>query len=174
MKTLSRFSLLSLVVLFVGLFAGTACSHYQLGTGAKLGFRKLFVAPVSSEVMLAQARTVIGLRLREDFLRDPRIELVGSREEAEAVLEVNLKNFKREAVVAQKQDTGLGRKFALTLTAECTLTKSDGTKVFTKQLIHAQREDYNDLGQNQAETETLPLIAQDLSNHITHAVLDRW
>jgi len=174
MKTLSRLSLLSLVVLVVGLFSGTACSHYQLGTGSKLGFRKLFVAPVSSEVMLAQARTIVGLRLREDFLRDPRIELVGSREEAEAVLEVNLKTFKREAVVAQKQDTGLGRKFALTLTAECTLKRSDGTVVFAKRAINAQREDYNDLGQNQAETETLPIIAQDLSNHITHAVLDSW
>jgi len=174
MKTLSRLSLLSLVVLLVGLFTGTACSHYQLGTGSKLGFRKLFVAPVQSEVLVAQARTIVGLRLREDFLRDPRIELVGSREEAEAVLEVSLKTFRREAVVSQKQDTGLGRKFALTLNAECTLTRADGTALLTKHVVKAQREDYADLGQNQAESETLTLMAQDLSNHITHAVLDTW
>lgn len=167
-------ALLSFLFLAIVLFGGTACSNYRLGTGAKLGFTKLYIAPVESDALLPQARGVVGARLREELLRDTRITLVSSADEAEAILQVTLRKYSREAVVSQTQDTGLGRKFALTLRAECTLQVPGGAQGFTQREIVAQREDFVDRGAQQAEYETLPLLAQDLSNKITHAVLDTW
>lgn len=151
-----------------------ACAHYHLGTGGKLAFTSLYIAPVASETMLPQARAMLGTQLRETFLRDSRITLVSTAEEADAVLEVTLSNFERKAVVAKATDSGLARKFQLTLHASCNLQLRDGSKLLDKRLVSVNREDYVDSGQLQAEYEMLPVIAEKLSTEISHAVLDTW
>jgi len=162
----------------VGLMAvwlGVAgCSHYRLGAGGKLAFEKLYVAPVASEVSLPQARAIVGTQLREMFLRDGRVALVNSPEAADAVLHVNLKTFAREPSVARADDTGLARKFATTLAAECTLRTRDGATLFEKRLVNVRRDSFTDSGQLQAEYQLLPLLAESLAADIAHMVLDVW
>lgn len=158
----------------LGAFLLGACSHYQLGTGGKLAFKTLYIAPVQSETMLPQARALIGAQVREAFLRDGRVTLVSSAEEADAVLSLTLKGFGREASVAKATDAGLARKFNLTLKTACDLTLKDGTALLKQRIVTVQREDYVDRGQLQAEYEMLPVIAEKLSVELTHAVLDTW
>jgi len=99
--------------------------------------------------------------------------LVNSAEGAEATLHVSLKSYSREASVARADDTGLARKFALTLTAECTL-RTATAKCCSRTRRAAQRDAYTDQGQLQAEYQTLPLLAETLAQNVTHAVLDVW
>ena len=167
-----RSLLASLFVLWALLLG--ACSHYQLGTGGKLAFKTLYVAPVQSETLLPQARSVIGVQLRETLLRDARVTLVATPEEADATLTVTLKSFGREATVAKSTDAGLARKFNLTLKTTCDLTLRDGTKLLNQRPVAIQREDYIDKGQIQAEYEMLPVIAEKLAVEVSHAVLDTW
>ena len=168
-----RLALAGLAMLVAGLFL-PACTHYRLGTGGELTFHSLYVAPVASETLLPQARALVGTQLREALLRDGRVTLVNSAEAAEATLQVSLKSYDREATVARTDDTGLARKFALNLTAECTLRTRDGKVLFEKRAVRAQRDAYTDQGQLQAEYQTLPLLAETLAQNITHAVLDAW
>jgi outer membrane lipopolysaccharide assembly protein LptE/RlpB len=151
-----------------------ACTHYRLGTGGELAFHSLYIEPVASEALLPQARALVGTQIREAFLHDGRVALVNSAEAAEATLHVSLKSYVREPTVARTDDTGLARKFALTLTAECTLRTRDGRVQFEKRAVRAQREDYTDSGQLPAEYQTLPLLAETLAQDIAHAVLDVW
>jgi hypothetical protein len=82
-----------------------ACANYQLGTGGKkLAFETLFVAPVDSTAAVPQARPLVGARVREAFLRDPRVTLVDSPDKADAVLHITLVGYQREATVAQQVD----------------------------------------------------------------------
>jgi outer membrane lipopolysaccharide assembly protein LptE/RlpB len=168
-----RLALAGLATLVAGLVL-PACTHYRLGTGGELAFHSLYVEPVTSETLLPQARALLGAQLREAFLRDGRVALVNSAEAAGATLHVSLKSYVREATVARTDDTGLARKFALTLTAECTLRTRDHKVLFEKRPILAQRDDYTDQGQLQAEYQTLPLLAETLAQNVTHAVLDVW
>lgn len=165
--------LLPFLVLVCAFVLG-ACSHYQLGTGGKLAFRTLYITPVASETMLPQSRALIGARIRENFLRDERVTLVNSAEEADAVLTITMKDFKREGTVSKANDTGLSRKFNLTLRTALDLTLKDGTKLLDQRIVSVQREDYVDRGQLQAEYEMLPVIAEKLSVEVNHAVLDTW
>ena len=168
-----RLVLAAVLTLVAGLVL-PACTHYRLGTGGELTFRSLYVAPVASETLLPQARALVGTQLREAFLRDGRMALVNSAEGAEATLHDSLKSYSREASVARADDTGLARKFALTLTAECTLRTRDGKVLFEKRAVQARRDAYTDQGQLQAEYQTLPLLAETLAQNVTHAVLDVW
>jgi len=161
-------------LVFAASLAGTGCSHYQMGTGSKLAFETLYVTPVDSEALAPQARAIVGTRIRESFLRDGRVTLVASSAEADAVLKVTLKHYGREATVSKASDAGLARKFQLTLQAECSLTTRDGKVLFSARKLQAQREAYVDNGQLQSEYETLPYLADQLAQSVTHATLDTW
>jgi outer membrane lipopolysaccharide assembly protein LptE/RlpB len=165
---------LTAILALVAGFILPGCTHYRLGTGSELAFHSLYIEPVASEALLPQARALVGTELREAFLRDGRVALANSAEAAEATLHVSLKSYDRAATVARTDDTGLARKFALALTAECTLRTRDGKVLFEKRIVQARRDAYADQGQLSAEYQTLPLLAETLAQDVTHAVLDVW
>ncbi|MBC7369589.1 MAG: hypothetical protein H7343_22700 [Undibacterium sp.] len=170
--------------IFIGLPAG--CANYQLGTAGKLAFTTLFVEPATTKILLPQAQAIIGTQVREAFLRDNRVTLVNSPEAADATLSMAITDYRREVATQRRDDTGLARKFALTLGVRCTLTdRRAGKALFTDREITVRRDAYNDSGQTlpsgvgvsgqlQAEYQALPLLAEALAAKVAHAVLDVW
>jgi hypothetical protein len=153
----------------------SGCAHYQLGTGSEPKFSRLYIAPVVSETMLPQAQALVTTQLREAFARDGRVSLAGSLAEADAVLTVTLGDYRRDAVVARASDSGLARRFDLTLQARATLTDERTQKpFFTDRPLAAKRGVFTDSGQQQAEYQTLPLLAEELAQAAVHAALDTW
>ena len=115
---------LSLVLcLLLALLAGPGCSHYQLGTGTpgKLTFSTLYIEPVENKTLLPQARTLLSTQLRAAFARDARITLVNSPEAADATLAITITAYRRDILTVREGDTGLARKFNVTLTTAATL-----------------------------------------------------
>ncbi len=160
----------------LGLCAATAaCSHYQLGTGAKIKFSTLYIAPVSNKAMIPQAQAIMTTQLREAFIRDGRVSLVNSPDSADAVLTVTLIGYDRTVAVALASDTGLARRFDLALQAHATLTDNSHKKTyFADRALTATRGVFTDSGLVPAEYETLPLLAEQLAKETLHAVLDVW
>ncbi len=153
----------------------SGCAAYQLGTGAKLKFSTLFVAPVASETMIPQAQVVVTTQLREAFLKDGRVTLVNSADAADAVLQVTLVGYDRTVAVSLPTDTGLGRRFDVTLRARATLTDNRSKQtLFARRPLSAQRGVFSDSGLVPAEYQTLPLLAEMLATEAAHAVLDTW
>ncbi len=174
-------------LLCAGLFGFTAsCSHYQLGTGGKLAFTTLYVEPVTTKILLPQAQAIIETQVRDSFLRDSRVTIVNSPEAADATLAIEITDYRREVATQRRDDTGLARKFALTLAVHCTLTdRRAGKSLFSRREITARRDAYNDSGQKlpsgvsvsgqlQSEYQALPLLADALAEKVAHAVLDVW
>jgi len=152
-----------------------ACTHYQLGTDGKLAFATLYVEPVENKALLPQASALVSTQLRESLLRDSRVTLVNDPAQADAVLHVTLTNYSRAQTAARSDDTGLARKFQLTLLAVCTLRDNRTSKIlFENRPIMAMKETYTDSGQLQSEYNTLPLLAASLADSVAHAVLDVW
>ncbi len=176
MKSVVQFRLSAFILLATLLLAG--CAHYQLGTGGKLAFTTLYVEPVGTKVLLPQAQALVSSQLRSAFNRDGRVTLVNSPEAADATLKVVLSDFRRE-VAAQRTgttgDSGLARKFTITLGATATLTDNRAHRaLFTDRPVNAHRDTFTDGGQIQSEYQSLPLLADALADKLTHAVLDVW
>ena len=151
------------------------CSGYQLGTGAKQKFSTLFVAPVASETLIPQAQVLVTTQLREAFLKDGRVTLVDSPAEADAVLQVTLSGYDRAVAVARQDDTGLARRFDVSLRARATLTDNRTKQVyFAGRPLVAKRGAFTDSGLVPAEYQVLPLLAEQLATGTLHAVLDTW
>jgi outer membrane lipopolysaccharide assembly protein LptE/RlpB len=164
---------LTFAVTFALLLA--ACTHYQLGTDGKLAFATLYVEPVENKALLPQASALVSTQLREALLRDNRVTLVNDPAQADAILHVTLTKYSRAQTAARSDDTGLARKFQLTLLAVCTLRDNRTSKIlFENRPIMAMKETYTDSGQLESEYNTLPLLAASLADSVAHAVLDVW
>jgi hypothetical protein len=151
----------------------TGCSRYQLGTGAKPGFASLSVEPVLNRTVLPQAEAVFSARLREAFIRDGRVPTVSTG--GAAVLTLILVDFRRDVAAVREGDTGLARKFNLTLTASATLKDSgSGRLLWDRRSFTVTREAFTDGGQLQSEYQTLPLLAEALAQRVAQAALDSW
>jgi hypothetical protein len=171
-------ALASVGFILVGLLAIgwlSGCAHYQLGTGARPGFRTLYVEPVGDTTMLPQSRALVSTQLREAFARDGRIALANSAADADAVLTVVINDYFREVAAAREDDTGLARKFTLTLGVTCTLRDRRASRMlFENRVVTAQRDAFTDGGQLQSEYQTLPLLAESLATKVVRAALDVW
>lgn len=153
----------------------TGCAGYQLGPGSAPRFATLFIAPVTSEALIPQAQVLVTTQLREAFSRDGRVTLVNSAAAADAVLTIALSSYGRQVTVSRPDDTGLARRFDVTLTAHATLTDNRTKQaLFTQRPLTAKRGVFTDSGLVPAEYQTLPLLAELLAKEATHAVLDTW
>jgi len=165
----------SLSVLLLAAFGLTGCAGYQLGTGSAPKFATLFVAPVKTEALIPQARAELTTRLREAFIRDGRVRLVNSAAEADAVLEIAIAGYQRDVAVTRPDDTGLARRFDITLQARATLLNNRGQEPwFTDRVLEARRGAMTDDGLIPAETQLLPILGETLATEAVHAVLDTW
>jgi hypothetical protein len=153
----------------------TGCANYRLGTGAAPTFGTLYVEPVVNKTLLPQSQALLSTRLRESFARDARVQLVNSPGAADATLVVIISDYHRDVAAVREGDTGLARKFNVTLGATCTLRDNrTGKALFENRPITAVREVFTDSGQLQAEYQTLPLLADALAAKVVHTALDTW
>jgi hypothetical protein len=157
------------------LLAIAGCANYQLGTGSAPSFRTLYVEPVANRTLLPQSQPLLSTRLRESFARDARVQLANSPGNADATLVVVINDYHRDIAAVREDDTGLARKFNVTLGATCTLRDNrTGQIIFENRPITAVREVFTDSGQLQAEYQTLPLLADALAAKVVHTALDVW
>jgi len=170
MSALPRFLLPALLLL-----STLGCSHYRLGTAAQPAFGTLHVEPVAVAALIPQSKALFTTQLRETFIRDGRVTLVNSPEEADATLLVTVRHYDREVATVRPGDTGLARKFTVVLRADATLhDRRTGNNLFVQRPIVVKRELFTDSGQVQAEYQLLPLLAADLADKARHAALDVW
>ena len=115
-------------VVLLGLWSG--CSHYRLGTSTPLPFATLYVAPTTLKILLPQAQAITTAQIRAAFLRDSRVTLVNSPGAADAILEVEISDYRRDVATQRRDDTGLARKFTLNLITRCTLKDNRSGKTY--------------------------------------------
>jgi hypothetical protein len=153
----------------------TSCANYRLGTGSAPTFGSVYVEPVTNRTLVPQAQAILSARIREGFLRDARVRPVNDGATAEARLTLVLTEYRRDIAAARESDTGLARKFNITLTALGTLRDQRSGKVlWENRPFTVMREVFTDGGQLQAEYEVIPLLADSLAQRIIHAALDSW
>lgn len=149
--------------------------RYQLGPGTEPGFATLHVAVVKSDALVPQSVAIVTAAIREAFIKDGRVRLVDRPDEADAVLRVVLVDYRRETTVAQPADTGLSRRYDVTLNAVATLIdQRQGRPLLTDRPLSARRGVFSDSGNIPAEAHTLPLLADRLAGEAVRAVLERW
>jgi hypothetical protein len=165
----------TVLCLLLSAFCFAGCAHYRLGTGSTPKFATLYIAPVASEALIPQARTLVTSAVREAFIKDGRVTLVDTANEADAVLAITLAGYERSVTVSRTDDTGLARRFDVTLKAQATLTDNRTKQsYFSRRSLDSTRGVFTDSGLVPSEYQALPLLAEQLANEAVHAALDTW
>jgi hypothetical protein len=165
----------ALVLGTLTLLTGSGCAHYQAGPGGTSDIHRLYIAPIDQTPGLPQAGALITTAVREAFMRDGRVRLADSPAHADAVLTLQLGPYRRETATVQPADTGLARKFDLTLAVAATLASPRGDRVwFADRPFQVRRQIFVDQGQLQAEYQAVPHLAAQIADRALHAVLDVW
>jgi len=88
---------------------------------------------------------------------------------------VAINDYHRDIAAVREGDTGLARKFNVSLGVTCTLRDNRGGKtLFDNRPVNAVREVFTDSGLLQSEYQTLPLLSEALAVKVVHATLDVW
>ena len=164
----------------------SGCNSYQLGNPVELPFESIYIKPVTNDSFAPQAQALLSAQIRETFIRDGRTKLVTSREDADAVLLINLTEYNRLVAARQSEDTTLAASFNLILAAEVSLfNQNKGDYYFKERIIKesssayannpyatpttAQTQDFL-----QMEYQAMPRLTHDLSRQIADEVLSTW
>jgi hypothetical protein len=163
---------LTLAVIAVELlFQG--CASYQAGDGTEAPFSTLQISPVSNESNAPQITQVVNHDLREVFIKNGQVQVETTGTDAK--LNVTLTRYERETIATNSQDTGLARKYALTLTASCDLINlAEENPYFLNREVSVTLDIFLDSGQTQAETNAIPLLSKKLAEAIATEVLQVW
>ncbi len=162
-----------LVGLLVAALLG-GCSSYQLGDAASLPFSSIHVEPPLNTSSAPQAAALVGSALVRQLDRSGRVATAPASS-AQAAVTITLVNLRREPTIARAEDTGLARRWRVTLEAEVTLidTRTD-TAYFTKRTVSAFDEVYSDSGLVTAEYQNMPLLASRLAEAIAQEITAVW
>ena len=150
-----------------------SCSHYQAGDGSSLPFSTLKLSPIINRSQAPQITQVLNHDLRQAFIQSGRVVI--ESDGADAQLNVTLTRYDRENIATNSQDTGLARKYALTLQATCELTRSGSNSAyFSNRPVSVTLDIFLDSGQTRAETNAIPLLSKKLAEAIANEVLQTW
>lgn len=178
---------LGFLILAIAMLSSTACSHYRMGTGSERPYDSIFIQAVETQGVIPQSAAIFTTQLRDTFIKDARLRVVNTPQEADAILSVKLGSLRRERLTSLPNDTGLTRKFGLQLNASCTLIQAkDGKAYFTDRPLIVERQIFSESGtglsaativstqQVQAEYQIVPQLATPLAEQARSAVLDTW
>ena len=173
-KFRNRPSLLAPIALCFTILLQIGCAHYDLGRPGALPFGSLYIAPVSSDTLVAQVQALLSRNLVEAFIRDGSVMVTG-QQEAEATLRVVLIGHERIVSVTRADDTALGRSFELILKVEVTLLDNSSGKIyFSKRTFEASEQVFDEISLPESEYQAMPTLVRDLANRIKNGVVNIW
>lgn len=178
-------SMLAMLTLFTVAFI-SGCKSYQLGNPVELPFESIYIKAVTNDSFAPQAQALLSAQIRETFIRDGRIQVLSKAEAADAVLFVNLSEYKRRAAARQSVDTAVAAGFSLTLVSEVSLfDQNKGDYFFQNRVIQKSANAFvNDPYAAPAATQTqdflqseyqaMPRLTRELARRIADEVLSPW
>jgi hypothetical protein len=164
-----------LLLIVCGLLLAQGCATYKLGLPEAPPFRTLFIPAVANHSFAPQMQGLLTNSLRESFARGRPVRLAGSRQGADATLEIKVTGYKRQMATAQQQDTGQPASFYLDLQAEGTLVNNQTGKVYFKNRPFSGRvQSFGSDKLVERERQNLHLLARNLSREIQQEVTSAW
>ncbi|CAA6695385.1 MULTISPECIES: LPS assembly lipoprotein LptE [unclassified Lentimonas] len=168
-------------IVVLGLFNG--CANYKLGSAAPIPFKSIYIKPTTNHSFAPQAQPIVSAQIRETFIHDGRIKLVDNEEEADAVLYVDLTEYKRTAGARTSEDTEVASDFDITLISSVSLySNRTGDFLFQDRTIRAQTNAYignpytvgEIISYQESERQAMTHLAREMARKVTDEVLSPW
>ncbi|NCG08904.1 MAG: hypothetical protein GWO81_04970 [Verrucomicrobia bacterium] len=173
-------SRLFLLVTSIALLCLSGCANYEWNRPA-LPFKTIYVQPVTNDSLAPQAQASLSTQTRQALIRDGRLQLVSNPAEAEAILQVNLTQYRRNTGARSSADTEIALAFDLILEAQIALYNPStndyylkARKVSADTSTFSNRPETGEDNLSLSEYQAMPRLTRSLGDRIANEILGVW
>jgi hypothetical protein len=154
------------------LFSG--CMGYQLGGSRPEGINSVAMAPIINNTTEPAIELQVTHAMRQRIQFDGRMALVNKAENADAVIEITLTNY-RLSPIAYRSDLGTTpRAYRLRITGAAELKDSKTGKILSTSSTYGESvfEFEDDL--TTSKRDALPKAAEEIAKFMVDDLIERW
>ena len=164
----------------------SGCRSYHLGHPSELPFESIYIRPAANDSFAPQAQALISADVREAFIRDGRVKVLASEEDADVVLLINLTEYNRSPGARLTDDTVQAFDFDIKLKSKVSLyDQNKGRYYFQNEMIEADTNAYtqtpyraagspNTQTYHLAESQAMPQVTREMARRIADRILSVW
>ena len=150
------------------------CMSYQVKDPGDVPYATVYVSPIvnASTFPLLEASLTSAIR---NEVNNTGMLATESEAQADAQLEVTVRDVTREMAAVQESDVGRGRKFVLIFDITCDLYRGpDRQAVFTNRNILVRQDVFAEVSQVNAEFLATPEASRKIAERIANLLTDVW
>lgn len=168
---------LSKILFILSLAGASLCAFsgcgYSLGTGGKLPFSTIEIAPIINEADLPQAQAMLARDIADTLNRDPQLSTV--IENGTVELCVVITEYKRSISATSARDSVLASTQKLTLTLKCSLLDTrTGKFYFRDRSVSVDTEVYTGTSPGLGEPQSFPVLSREAARKIRDMIVSVW
>jgi hypothetical protein len=167
-RIIHLFSSLMITLLLSG------CMGYQLGGTRPEGVETVYMAPVVNETTEPAIELQVTDALRQRFQMDGRLKLKNAAENADAILEVTLTNYRLTAIAFRDDLKTTAQQYRLRITGVATLTDSETGKIISESRTYGESTFTFEFDLTTSKRDALPRAAQEIAKFMVDDLIERW
>ena len=152
----------------------SGCMGYQLGGTRPDGIETVHMAPVINKTTESAIELQVTAALRERIQFDGRMELENTAENADAIIEVLLTNYRLTAVAFRDDLKTTAEQYRLRITGTATLTDTKTGEVLSESKTYGETTFLFESDLTTSKRDALPRAAQELAKFMVDDLIEQW
>jgi len=152
----------------------TCACGYRIGSLANVNYRTVAVPVFQNKTLVPQLQAQVTNAIIKRLQADGSLRIT-TEDDADVVLEGAIVDVRREPLRYEKTNQSVPREYRLTLVAAATLRhKRTGKIIFEEKQATGQTEFFIGSDLQAAQTQAIPLAADDLARRIVERIAEGW
>ena len=147
---------------------------YQLGGSRPEGVETVYLAPIVNTTTEPAIELQVTEALRQRIQFDGRLKLQNSADNADAIIEVELTDYKLTAIAFRDDLKTTPEQYRLRVTGVATLTNTETGKTLSKSKAYGETRFRFESDLTTSKRNALPLAAQELAKFMVDDLIERW
>ena len=167
-RSIHLFSGLTALLLLSG------CMGYQFGGTRPDGIETVHVAAVVNKTTEPAIELQVTHALRQRIQFDGRMKLENTAENADAIIEVTLTNYRLTAIAFRDDLRTTAEQYRIRITGTATLTDTKTGETFSESKTYGETTFFFESDLTTSKRVALPRAAQELAKFMVDDLIERW
>ena len=150
------------------------CMGYQLGGSRPEGVETVYMAPVVNKTTEPAIELQVTEALRQRIQFDGRLKLRNSANAADAIIEVELTDYRLRAIAFRDDLKTTAGQYRLTITGVATLTDTATGEILSESKAYGEARFVFESDLTTSKRIALPRAAEELAKFMVDDLIERW
>jgi hypothetical protein len=147
---------------------------YQLGGTRPVGVETVYMAPVINQTSEPAIELQVTRALRERIHLDGRLKQLNTRDQADAVIEITLTNYRLSPITYRNELKTAAQDYRLRITATARLKEAQTGKILSESTNYGEAVFRFESDLTNSKRNALPAAAQEIAKLLIDDLIERW